>query len=94
MIAIGAPVGEHGADLHRGGVRAQQAPVGEVERVVHRPRRMIGGDVERFEVVEVVLDLRTRGHLEAGAPEQGLDAQARPGHRMQATGLLATAGQA
>ena len=81
------------ADLHRRGVRAQQPPVGEVEGVVHRPRRMIGGDVERLEVVEVVLDLRTRGDLEAGAPEQRLDAQARPGDRVQAARLLAAPGQ-
>ena len=38
---------------------------------------MIRRDVERFEVVEVVLDFRTRGDLEAGAAEQRLDAQPR-----------------
>ncbi len=57
MTASGAPCAEHGADLHRRGVRAQQAPVGEIEGVVHRPRRMIGRDVERLEIVEVIFDL-------------------------------------
>jgi hypothetical protein len=54
----------HGADLHRRGVRAQQhraarRRVREIEGVVHRARRMAFGDVERGEVVPVVLDLGT-----------------------------------
>ena len=89
MIASGAPCCEQRADLHRRGVRAQQPPVGEVEGVVHRPRRMIGGNVERLEVVEVVLDLRARGDIEAGTAEQRLDPQTRPGDRVQAAALLA-----
>ena len=93
MTASGAPCGEHGADLHRRGVRAQQPPVGEIESVVHRPRRMIGRDVQRLEVVEVVLDFRTRGDLEAGAPEERLDAQARLRDRMQPAALPRRAGQ-
>lgn len=52
------------ADLHRGGMGPQQPPVREIEGVVHRPRRVVGGDVERLEVVEVVLDLRTGRDLE------------------------------
>ena len=55
------------ADLHRRGVRAQQPPVGEIEGVVHRARRVIGGDVERLEIVEVVFDLGTGRDLETGA---------------------------
>jgi hypothetical protein len=61
----------HRADLHRRGVRAQQhapplaiRPV-EIEGVVHRPRRMILRDVERGEIVPVVLDLRTGRDREA-----------------------------
>ena len=60
ITANGALAREHRADLHRRGMRAQQLAVGEVERVVHRARRMIRGNVQRLEVVEVVLDLRAR----------------------------------
>ena len=84
---------EHRADLHRRGVRAQQLAVGKIERVVHRPRRMIGGDVERFEVVEVVFDLGTGGDVEAGLAEQLLDAQPHLGDRMQSATRLAAARQ-
>ena len=86
-------VAQHRAHLHRRGVRAQQAAVGEVERVVHRPRRMVRGDVERLEVVPVVLDFGTVLDREAGVAEQRLDAPARAGHRVQAAGLLAAARQ-
>ena len=37
--------------------------LGEVERVLHVPRRMLGRHVERFEVVVVVLDLGPLEHL-------------------------------
>jgi hypothetical protein len=67
----------HRADLHRRGVRAQQAAVTEIERVVHRAGRMVRGDVQRREVVEVVFDLGAGGHAEAGFAEQRLDAQPR-----------------
>ncbi len=79
--------GAQRADLHRRGVRAQQralAVPGEIERVVHRARRMIGRDVQRVEIVEVVLDLGAVWPLEAGFAEQLLDAQPRARHRMQA----------
>ena len=76
-------------DLHRRGVRAQQPAVREIERVVHRPRRMVRRDVERFEVVEVVLDLGPGGHVEARATEQRLDAQPRARHGMQPAALFA-----
>src|SRR6266513_1677314 len=87
------PVLEQRADLHRRGVGTQQPPVWKIEGVVHRPRRMIGRDVERTEVVEVVLDFWSRGDVEAGTAEQGFDAQARLGHRMQPALLLAPARQ-
>jgi hypothetical protein len=69
--------GAQRADLHRRGMRAQQPAILEVERVVHGARRMIGRNVQRFEIVEVVLDLGAFGDLEAGAPEDLLDAQPR-----------------
>jgi hypothetical protein len=74
-------------------MRAQQAAIGEIERIVHRPRRMIRGDVERLEVVPVVFDLRAVGDCEPGIAEDLLDAPARARDRMQAAKRLATAGQ-
>src|SRR5205807_7157524 len=79
---------EERTHLHRRGVGAQQSPIGEIERVVQRPRRMIGRDVERFEVVEVVFDFRAGGDLEAGAAEQRLDTQPRLGDWVQSPVFL------
>ena len=84
---------EHRADLHRRGVRAQQLAVREIEGVVHRARRMIVGDVERFEVVEVVFDLGTGLDFEAGLAEHLLDAQPHLRDRMQAAARLAASRQ-
>ena len=67
----------HVAHLHAGGVRAQQPSIAEVERVMHRPRRMVRREVERFEVVPVVLDFRTvrqgipQARKDVGDPLQG-----------------------
>ncbi len=60
-------LGQHRADLHRRSVRAQQhrppgiVAIGEIERVVHRPRRVRFRHVERGEIVPVVLDFRPAG---------------------------------
>ena len=43
----------------------------EIERVVHGARRMIGRHVQRGEIVEIVLDLRALGDLEARLRETG-----------------------
>ena len=63
----------HGADLHRRRVRAQHHLLGlaelDVERVLHRARRVPGQDVERLEVVPVVLDLGTLRDAVAHAHE-------------------------
>ena len=82
-------VAHHGADLHGRRVRAQQPPVREVERVVHRARRMIRRDIERLEVVPVVLDLGTALDGEAGAAEQLLDTASCARQRMQRAVALA-----
>src|ERR1700682_1615837 len=73
------------ADLHRGGVGAQQPPVRKIERVGHGARRMVGRDVERGEVVEVVLDLRPLRHLAARTAEDRLDPQPGARHGMERT---------
>ena len=41
----------------------------EIERVVFLPRRMLGRNVERVEIVEVVLDMRAFGHRETEIAE-------------------------
>ena len=71
---VGRRPGQHGADLHRAGVGAQhQRPallLGlEVEGVHHLARRVLLRDIERAEVVEVVLDVRALGHGEAHLAE-------------------------
>ena len=50
----------HGAYLHRRGVRAQQPAIRKIKRIVHGARRMILRDIQRLEIVEVILDLRSR----------------------------------
>ena len=54
---------EHGADLHRRGVRAQQQPRSvrlrvEEERVVHLPRRVSGG---KLSMVKLYSSVSTSG---------------------------------
>ena len=68
----------HGADLHRAGVRAQQqwpaVALGlEVEGVEHLPGGVLGRDVERLEIVPVVLDVRAFGDREAHVGEDRHD---------------------
>ena len=65
---------QHGAHLHRRGVRAQQQPRAvrlriEEERVVHVARRMILGEIELGEVVVVGLDVGTFGDGKAHVGE-------------------------
>ena len=78
------------ADLHRRGVRAQVEPAPfvvldvDVERVLHRARRMVLGVVEGGEAVPVGLDLGTVGDFEAERGEDRLDALERAADRMDA----------
>ena len=76
-------VGVHVTHLHAGGMRAQQAAIAEVERVVHGARRVMRREVQRFEVVPVVLDLRAVGQLVAQSAENVGDALQRAADRMQ-----------
>ena len=52
MTAKGGFKISHGTDLHWRGVRTQQPAIGKIKRVVHGARRMIGGNVQRLEIVE------------------------------------------
>ncbi|MNV54094.1 hypothetical protein D3C71_1462660 [compost metagenome] len=74
-------------------MRAQQAAIAEIEGVVHRARRVVRREVQRFEVVPVVFDFRAFGELVTEAAEDLGDALQGTGHRVQATALFATAGQ-
>ena len=65
----------------------------EVERVLHVARRVIGGQVQRFEVVVVVLGLGTVEDLVAGRGEVGLDPGAQIGQRMDVPDDRAPAGE-
>jgi hypothetical protein len=66
----------------------------EVEGVVHRARRMVRREVQRLEVVEVVLDLRAVGELVAQAREDVGDALERFRDRMLRAEARAAARQA
>ena len=70
-------------------MRAQQHAVVEVKGVVHRPRRVVLGDVQRFEIVKIVLDLGTLGDVETEFAEHRIDAVHRERYRVQAAGRLA-----
>ena len=78
MMRIGGGCGEHGADLHRRGVGAQhrRAAAGrraEIERIHHRPRRMVRGDVQGGEIVPVIFDVRAFLDGEAHGAEDRRD---------------------
>ena len=55
-------------------MRAQQAAVGQIERVVHGSRRVVRRNIEGFEVVIVVFDLGSPRDIEAGVQKNRFDA--------------------
>src|SRR5262245_30081900 len=59
----------------------------DVEGVVHRPRRVVLGLVERGEVIPIGLDLRPVGHIEADRAEDRLDPLPGAADRMDAARL-------
>ena len=86
---------QHRADLHRRRVRAQH-DVGralDVERVLHVARGMILRHRQRFEVVEVGLDLRPVGDGEAELREDRLDLAPRQRDRVQVAEPMHAPGQ-
>ena len=83
----------HVAHLYAGGMRAQQAAIAEVESVVHGARRMVRREVQRLEVVPVVLDLRPFRQLVAQPAEDAGDALQGAGDRVQASALAVAARQ-
>src|SRR5207244_3535055 len=77
----------HVAHLDRRGVRAQEQVLPgalQIKRVVHRTRGVVLRLIERSEVVEVGLDLRTVRHVEPDRAKALLDAPERacPGRKL------------
>ena len=62
----------HITNLNWRGMRTKQCMCVEIERIVHRSGRMVLGNVEGFEIVIVILDLRAIGNLESHLHEQTL----------------------
>ena len=71
----------------------KQESVVEVERVVHGAGRMVRGNVERFEVVEVVLDLGSLHDVEPEMTKERLDSLQRSGDRMETARALPAPGK-
>ena len=87
----------HRPDLRGRGLGAQQefrVPRNrDVQGVLHRPCGVIRWDIERLEVVPVVLDLRPLHHAEAEAREDADHLALDERHRVQRAGAGATPGQ-
>ena len=83
----------HHPHLHRRGVGTQQTAVTEVEGVVHGPRRVVGRNIQGFEVVEVVFHFRPFGNIKAQTQEEILNAATHAGDRVQIAGQFAPARQ-
>ncbi len=74
----------HGADLHAGGLRTQQASGIEPESVVVSARRMVTRNIQRIEVVVIVFDFRARRHGKAELTEETFNTVDGASNRMQA----------
>ena len=51
----------HVANLHRGGMGAEQVAIWEIESVLHIPRWVVWGGVQGFKVVVVAFHFRAGG---------------------------------
>ena len=63
----------HAAHLHRRSVGAQQIAVGQPEGILHVARGMVGGDVQRVEIVIFVFHFGAIQHGETERDEEVLD---------------------
>ena len=91
--ADGRLAGGHDAGLHRGGVGAQHDVVIHVERILRIAGGMVLGQVQKLEVVVVILHLRALHHLVAHAHEDVHHLRKRDVHRVQRAGAASGAGQ-
>src|SRR5215813_4535185 len=83
----------HRVNLHRRSLRTQRQPLVDVERVLRAARRVIGRDVQRVEVVEVVLDLRPVLDLVAHRDKDVFDRLPQQRDRMKVAPPYAASGQ-
>src|SRR5690554_1261220 len=82
----------HGANLHWRGMGAQQGTGIEIESIVHSTGRVVARNIERFEVVVIVLNLRALLYGVAGTGEEFFDTLQCASHRMQSTQVLTSSG--
>ena len=83
----------HGPNLHGRRMGSQDVAGVQVERVVKRPRRVVLGNIQRREVVIIVLDFRSAAHPEPGCAKDIDNPPQRTGYRMQPAHRLAAARQ-
>src|SRR5215213_2205439 len=82
----------HRVDLHGRCLRAKRKPIGGIERVLPRARRMVLRNVERIEVIEVLFDLAIVFNSVSERNEDIFEALAKQGYRMTMTGARAASG--
>ena len=83
----------HRSNLNRRRVSSQDVAGIQIERVMHRPCRMVFRNVQGSEVVKVVLHFRPAAHPESGGGENVDDPSLRTTHRVQPPDGLAAAWQ-
>jgi hypothetical protein len=93
MMRTGGLAVFHRADLHAGGVGAEEFAGIEVERVLFVAGRVVGGGVEGVEAVEFVFDFRAVGEGEAHAAEDADGLVADLGERVERAGGEGAGGQ-
>ena len=69
----------------------QQGGGVKIEGVVHRPGRVMRGNIQGFKVVEIVFHFRAFGHVVTSTGKMGLNTLQRTGYRVQAAFLQAAA---
>ena len=72
---------------------AQKVAIGEPEGILHVARGMVGGDIQRIEIVIFVFDLGAIQHGETERDEQVFDFGLNPGDGMQVAHARAGRGQ-
>ena len=84
---------EHIADLNRRSVCAQNIAVFNVERILHGARRVVCGDVQGLEVVEIVFDFRAIRHFKTHTVKEFHYTLQSQGYGMQTAVFLRASGQ-
>ena len=74
-------------------MRPEQIAAGKIERVMQCTSRMVLGDIQRREIVIIVLDFGAGSDAKPRVPENLLDANRRTRYGMPATQCQASSGQ-